>query len=182
MYVLFITRLPFLHTLMLAPQLREFDNARKIYEEYIEYDSSNPVPWIQYAGLESLLPDINRARAIYDLTITQQPLTTPEILWKSYIDFEVGEGEREKARELYERLVKLSGHWKVWVAFGIFGGMEIRVGGGDDDNEEEEKEEETVLPGDLASARAVFQRGYDDLKVKGAVRHDESVEQWLGRV
>jgi hypothetical protein len=36
----------------------------------------------------------------------------PEILWKAYIDFEVDEqGDREKTRSLYERLVVLSGQF-----------------------------------------------------------------------
>ena len=34
----------------------------------------------------------------------------PGLLWKAYIE----EGDREKARSLYERLVNSSGHHKVW--------------------------------------------------------------------
>jgi crooked neck len=37
----------------------------------------------------------------------------PELLWKAYIDFEVGLGETEKARELYERLLERTLHVKV---------------------------------------------------------------------
>jgi len=37
----------------------------------------------------------------------------PELLWKAYIDFEVGLSETEKARELYERLLERTLHVKV---------------------------------------------------------------------
>lgn len=35
------------------------------------------------------------------------------MIWKSYIEFEVGQNEREKARELYERLLEKTEHFKV---------------------------------------------------------------------
>lgn len=37
----------------------------------------------------------------------------PEILWKAYIDFEVGQEEMDRARELYERLLERTLHVKV---------------------------------------------------------------------
>jgi hypothetical protein len=51
----------------------------------------------------------------------------PELLWKAYIDFEIEEGDREKARSLYERLVNLSGHHKVWISYAEFEGSSIPV-------------------------------------------------------
>jgi hypothetical protein len=41
-----------------------------------------------------------RTPAISQLGISQHQLAMPEILWKSYIDFEVAERERERARAL----------------------------------------------------------------------------------
>ncbi|XP_016646989.1 PREDICTED: transcription factor E2FB-like [Prunus mume] len=37
----------------------------------------------------------------------------PELLWKAYIDFELSEGEFERARELYERLLDRTKHLKL---------------------------------------------------------------------
>jgi crooked neck len=37
----------------------------------------------------------------------------PELLWKTYIDFEVGQNETGKARELHERLLERTLHVKV---------------------------------------------------------------------
>jgi crooked neck len=67
----------------------------------------------QFAELETLLGDIDRARAIYELAVNQPRLDMPELLWKAYIDFEVGLSETEKARELYERLLERTLHVKV---------------------------------------------------------------------
>ena len=41
---------------------------------------------------------------------------------QSYIDFEIGEGERERTRELYERLLQRTHHVKVWMSYADFEG------------------------------------------------------------
>ena len=98
----------------------------------------------------------------------------PEILWKAYVDFETEEGEREIARSLYERLVQLSGHVKVWISYALFEAEAMPVPRAVREEEEEEEEEEgdeekepRMVPGDPALARQVFERGYKDLKAKG---------------
>jgi crooked neck len=122
--------------------------------------------------------------------VGQNALSTPELLWKSYIDFEVGEidpdapadadgdededdaGCRRRVRRLYERLVNQSGHWKVWIAWALFEGTEVRVG-----EEEEEEDEEggeggggvKIVPGNPAKAREIFKKGYEELRVRGEI-------------
>jgi crooked neck len=44
----------------------------------------------------------------------------PEILWKSYIDFEVEQEETDRARELYKRLLTKTQHVKVWLSLAKF--------------------------------------------------------------
>ena len=95
----------------------------------------------------------------------------PELLWKAYIDFEVEEGEREAARKLYERLVLVSGHVKVWISFALFEAEPMPIPRAEREEEEEEQEEEEesevkMVPGDPIQARQVFERGYKDLKSK----------------
>ena len=156
---------------MLTPdiQLREFDNVRKLFEKSIEYDPSNSAAWIKYAEIETQLQDFARARAIFELGISQSALTMPELLWKKYIDFEVEEGERENARALYERLVGISGHVKVWISYALFEAEPIPIPRADREDEDEEDEEAEVptVPGDADRARQVFDRAYKDLKSKG---------------
>jgi crooked neck len=44
----------------------------------------------------------------------------PELLWKAYIDFEEEEGEYDRTRDLYERLLEKTGHVKVWISYAHF--------------------------------------------------------------
>ena len=65
----------------------------------------------------------------------------PELLWKAYIDFETEEGEREKARALYERLIELSGHVKVWISYATFEAEPIPIPRAMRDEAEDEDED-----------------------------------------
>lgn len=75
---------------------------------------------MKFAELETLLGDYDRARSIYELAINQPRLDMPELLWKSYIDFEISREEMENARQLYERLLERTGHVKVWLSYAKF--------------------------------------------------------------
>lgn len=91
----------------------------------------------------------------------------PEILWKAFVDFEIAEGERDRARQLYERLIQLSGHVKVWIAYALFEGEAIPIPRDEREEEEGDDEDDTevkMTPGDPVKAREVFQRAYNDLK------------------
>ena len=70
----------------------------------------------------------------------------PELLWKAYIDFETEEGEREKARALYERLIELSGHVKVWISYATFEAEPIPIPRAMREEAEDEDEEAGVSP------------------------------------
>ncbi|KAJ7940478.1 pre-mRNA-splicing factor CLF1 [Mycena leptocephala] len=152
----------------LEVELREFDRARKLYEKYLEFDPANSPAWIKFAELESQLQDFARTRAIFELGVSQSPLSMPELLWKAYIDFEIEEGERETARSLYERLIQLSGHVKVWISYALFEAEPIPIPRAlREDEDEDEEAEVRVVVGDAVLARQVFERGYKDMKSKG---------------
>lgn len=101
-------------------QLREFERCRILYEKFLEFGPENCTSWIKYAELETILGDIDRAEAIYELAINQQQLDMPEVLWKSYIDFQIEQEEYDKVRNLYRRLLQRTKHVKVWISFGQF--------------------------------------------------------------
>lgn len=101
-------------------QLREFDRCRKLYEKFLEFSMSNSTIWIKFAELESILGDFDRARAIFELAINQPIIDMPELLWKSYIDFEIEQEEYGNVRSLYERLLERTQHVKVWLSFAKF--------------------------------------------------------------
>ena len=101
-------------------QLREFSRCRTLYEKFLEFNPENVQTWMKFAELETLLGDIERARALYELAINQPKLDMPEILWKAYIDFETEQEETDKARELYRRLLDRTQHVKVWLSYAQF--------------------------------------------------------------
>ncbi|KZC11309.1 Protein crooked neck [Dufourea novaeangliae] len=101
-------------------QLREFDRCRILYQKFLEFGPENCTTWMKFAELETLLGDVERARAIYELAISQPRLDMPELLWKSYIDFEIAQDETENARQLFERLIERTLHVKVWIAYAKF--------------------------------------------------------------
>jgi len=72
----------------------------------------------------------------------------PELLWKSYIDFEVQQGEFQLARQLYERLLERTVHVKVWISYAKF---EISA----------ENEEEGL---NVPLARRIYERANECLK------------------
>lgn len=133
----------------------------------IQYDPTNSSAWIKYAELETQLEDFSRTRAIFELGISQSQLSMPELLWKAYIDFETEEGERDKARNLYERLLNLSGHVKVWISYALFEATPLPIPRAEREELDEETEEVPMLEGDVEAARRVFDRAYRDLKSKG---------------
>ena len=171
--------------IQLELNLREFDRCRMLYQKWLEHDASNASAWIRFTELEALLQDVDRARALFELAISQPAMDMPELIWKSYIDFEFDEEEYDNTRSLYERLLERTSHVKVWVSFAQFeanaGQAEADAlsGANDDDDDEEEGAEPAEKPEvdqvavdeaktrGLERARGVFQRGYDDLKKKG---------------
>ncbi|KAI1240309.1 hypothetical protein IHE44_0008725 [Lamprotornis superbus] len=85
-------------------QLREFDRCRKLYEKFLEFAPENCTSWIKFAELETILGDIDRARAIYELAIGQPRLDMPEV-WISLAQFELSAGQDERlprCRQVYE--------------------------------------------------------------------------------
>ena len=138
-------------------KLFEFVRCRTLYEKWIELDSSNCSAWIKFAELERGLDDLERCRAIFEIAVEQPVLDMPELLWKAYIDFEEEEGEYERTRELYERLLQKTEHVKVWISYAHF---EINVPDADVDDAEEEEEEAPISDEAKARARSIFQRAH----------------------
>ena len=142
-------------------KLFEFARARTLYEKSVLFNPANASAWIKFAELERGLDDLERARAVYELAVNQQLLDMPELVWKSYIDFEEEEGEYERARALYERLLEKTGHVKVWISYAHF---EINV----PDEEAEDDEEAPISEEAKRRARKVFERAEMNIKKRQA--------------
>jgi crooked neck len=44
----------------------------------------------------------------------------PESVWKAYIDFEISQKHFENVRSLYDRLLIITKHVKVWISYAKF--------------------------------------------------------------
>ena len=73
----------------LEQQLGNIDRCRSIFEKWLDCAPMHCEAWIKFADLEKNLGEHERVRAIYELATSQQALDAPELLWKSYIDFEI---------------------------------------------------------------------------------------------
>ncbi|KAI6245984.1 Pre-mRNA-splicing factor [Erysiphe necator] len=144
-------------------KLFEFSRCRTLYEKYIEWNNANCQAWIKFAELERGLDDLERTRAIFELAIEQPLLDMPELLWKAYIDFEEEEGEYDRARQLYERLLEKTDHVKVWISFAHF---EINIPDEDYEDIDEEEAEAKVSEAAKTRARNIFQRALKNMKEK----------------
>ena len=87
---------------------------------------------------------MERCRSILEIAI-QQSLDMPEIVWKTYINIELINGEIEKVRVLYARLLNKTKHVKVWISYAKF----------------EQENQENL------NARAVFENAYLYFKQSG---------------
>ncbi|KAK4635988.1 Pre-mRNA-splicing factor clf1 [Fulvia fulva] len=157
-------------------KLFEFVRCRTLYEKWIEFDASNSQAWIKFAELERGLEDLDRTRAIFELAIQQEVLDMPELVWKAYIDFEEEEGEYEKTRSLYERLLAKTEHVKVWISYAQF---EISV----PDFVEEITDESEAAVSDAAKARArkIFERAHKLYKDNSLVEERAALlNAWKG--
>ncbi|KAI3792591.1 hypothetical protein L2E82_06474 [Cichorium intybus] len=154
-------------------QLGNIDRCRKLYEKYLEWSPENCYAWTKYAELERSLSETERARAIFELAIAQPALDMPELLWKAYIDFEIAEGEFERTRQLYERLLDRTKHLKVWISYAKFEASAIQ-------EEEEHEDEQKKLC--IQRARSVFESAINYYRTSAPELKEERamlLEEWL---
>jgi crooked neck len=149
----------------LEMKLFEFGRCRTLYEKYLEWNPTNSQAWIKFAELERGLDDLERARAIFELAVDEPQLDMPELVWKAYIDFEEEEGEYERTRQLYERLLQKTDHVKVWISWAQF---EIGVPDSDtaEDTAAADDDQRPVSDAAKARARKIFEHAHKTLKDK----------------
>ncbi|KAH8513292.1 hypothetical protein H0E87_006545 [Populus deltoides] len=146
-------------------QLGNIDRCRKLYEKYLEWSPENCYAWSKYAELERSLSETERARSIFELAIAQPALDMPELLWKAYIDFEISEGEYDRTRELYERLLDRTKHLKVWISYAKF--------------EASAMEEQNLC---IQNARRVFEKALNYFRMSAPELKEERamlLDEWL---
>jgi crooked neck len=184
-------------------QLGNVDRCRTLYEKALELNPFACSTWVKFAELEKSLMETERTRAIFELAVGMDQLDQPEILWKSYIDFETEEGERGRCRALYERLLDRTQHVKVWISYAQFELRAMAVNNDDDDDDDDVEDEEAARraaqrraeaeaaaaeadpeeaePRRVEKARGVYERALRSLKEDQADAKEERVmllEAW----
>ncbi|CAI9103362.1 OLC1v1001827C1 [Oldenlandia corymbosa var. corymbosa] len=152
-------------------KLENIDRCRMLFEKYLAWSPQNCNGWIKFAEMENSLLETERTREIFELAIEQPALDLPEVLWKAYIDFEISKGEFGKTRALYERLLKRTKHFKVWLSYAKFEASAMEEG------PKEEAKEQCIQ-----RARGVFERALDYFVTEAPELREERamlLEEWL---
>ncbi|KAI5675372.1 hypothetical protein M9H77_06322 [Catharanthus roseus] len=139
-----------------------------LFMRYVQWSKDDDFcSWIEYTNFEKSQLNPNRARFIYDIAISQPALYKCRQLWDSYIDFEVSEGEFDKARELFEILLKRTKNVNVWIKYARFEAFMVKdVFHEKDvvklDEKLKQNEEEIVdVETSIQRVRDIFRKGFD---------------------
>lgn len=110
----------------LEMRLGNIDRCRTIYGKFLEIHPQNPKAWNVYIDLEDSVGELDRARALCNLAISQERLDMPELVWKRYIDLEVSHDELDEARQVWKRLLSKSNHVRVFIAYADFEALTVK--------------------------------------------------------
>jgi len=112
----------FRHAIELETQLGAINACRALHQRYIMWAPTSSSAWIRFAEFETDLGELDRARAIYEMALTQPNVDLAEAVWARYIELEIHQANYDGVRALYERLLTQSGPGavKVWVGYALF--------------------------------------------------------------
>ncbi|CDO96195.1 unnamed protein product [Kluyveromyces dobzhanskii CBS 2104] len=176
-------------------RLKEFDRVRKLYERYINFSPHTVQIWLEYAELEENLGDEERARGIYEISLSEvvqlSDADKMDILQR-YIAFETDATEYENARSLYEKLLATS-HYDVniWINRALFESSipteeqlaeyqqsQQDKGFGDNDDDEQEFSFD-ITEANKNRSRAIFEKAVSFYKNKHEDKKRQQVLQSL---
>ena len=106
--------------LEIESKLGNFDRCRKLHERNIELNPNSSDNWIAYFNLEVEIGEYERARKIIRQTLDLSFLDNLELVWKTAIDFEIGQQNDLEVAHLYNTLLERTKHVKVFVSFALF--------------------------------------------------------------
>eukprot|EP00747_Dinoflagellata_sp_TGD_P157454 gnl/TRDRNA2_/TRDRNA2_177741_c2_seq3.p1 gnl/TRDRNA2_/TRDRNA2_177741_c2~~gnl/TRDRNA2_/TRDRNA2_177741_c2_seq3.p1 ORF type:complete len:341 (-),score=-7.02 gnl/TRDRNA2_/TRDRNA2_177741_c2_seq3:125-1147(-) len=149
--------------------LGNIDRCRMILEKFITSEPESVEAWVKYAELEATVQEDERAKTIYEIALSQPTLDVPELLWKSYIEYECKRMKRANVRKLYERILKKTQHIKVWLSYADFEARPLTIRVKNDQIEREERPEFRE-----PKAREIYHRAYLNL-IKQPTEYKEEI-------
>ncbi|KAJ9104822.1 hypothetical protein QFC19_003780 [Naganishia cerealis] len=161
----------------LERKLGEWDRARKLFEKWIETESSNGVQniWLvvkQYVAFEEANREHERCRSLFefmlDLTTRENDVKLKGTVWNLYIEFEKDLFNYSLARDLYERYTKTSDVASSWISFALFESSipteeQLRIF----EESEEEEVEFNITDQHKQNTSAIFKRALEHFAAKG---------------
>ena len=130
----------------LEKKLGEWGRCRKIYEKWLELDTSAASVLLEYINFERELGETLRVIGLFEIGME----LNFDSIWKLYVSYLQEETEYGKAREVYRRVINSNPpkSGSVWIAFAMFESRipteeQLRLyeaGGNDNDNEDDEIE------------------------------------------
>ncbi|XP_022737400.1 crooked neck-like protein 1 isoform X2 [Durio zibethinus] len=134
--------------------------------------------WLLAAQFEIRQLNLKGARQILGNAIGKAPKD------KAYIDFEISEGENERTRQLYERLLDRTKHLKVWISYAKFEASAMQENNGCSDLPQDGVQEHhpEEKKGCVQRARRVFERAINYYRTSAPELKEERamlLEEWL---
>ncbi|KAH9719261.1 Crooked neck protein [Citrus sinensis] len=170
--------------------------------------------FVAFAEFEERCKETERARCIYKFALDHIPKGRAEDLYRkfvafekqygdregiedaivgkrrfqyedeAYIDFEISQGEYERTRALYERLLDRTKHLKVWISYAKFEGSATGEDGGNPDMPEDDFQEHLYEQKKqcIQRARRVFEKAINYYRTSAPELKEERamlLEEWL---
>eukprot|EP00762_Andalucia_godoyi_P000609 ANDGO_05342.mRNA.1 Pre-mRNA-splicing factor clf1 len=104
----------------LERNLGEYDRCRILFGKHIQHDPTSADVWIRFAGFESDLEEVERARSIFRLGCSQGSVIERDKIFRAFIEFEMGQNDVDRVRELYELFIENFKGMDVWLSFAVF--------------------------------------------------------------
>jgi hypothetical protein len=97
-----------LSTLLVAEGKNQLlGRVRLLFDEILSSKSAGTVTWLFALRSETKRGAGNRIRTLFERALTQpQQLSSPALLWKFYIDFELGQGHVQAAKGIFFRAIR----------------------------------------------------------------------------
>lgn len=169
----------FKYYISLEKKLGEWDRIRKIYEKWFELSLISNLKALKvllhYIEFEKELEEHERCEALFKMglklinnDVISNRLTPYDFLYTSFINYYKEQFEYEKARSLFEDLIKESDNVKVWIALASFESSIPNDKQLEEFNENTEDTFEFQLEDTQKNnTRSVFKRAIENYKQKG---------------
>ncbi len=104
---------------LLQKELRNYDEARRLFQRAVDADPLDAPSWQAYALFEKEQRNFAEARCLFQRAVDADPFNAPA--WQAYALFEKEQRNFDEARRLFKRAVEADpSHAPAWQAYALF--------------------------------------------------------------